>query len=41
MKEMIALEQDRITAQLMTRAVNMIVLRMTRKEGGPVAELKQ
>jgi hypothetical protein len=38
MKEMIASERDPITAQLMTRAVNMVFLRLARKEKGPTAD---
>ena len=38
MKEMIAVEQDRITAQLMARAVNMIAMRIIRKEEGPLSD---
>jgi hypothetical protein len=38
MKELIAAEKDRITAQLMSRAANMVVLRILRKESGPIAD---
>jgi hypothetical protein len=37
-KEMIASERDAITAQLMTRAVNMVFLRIARKEAAPMAD---